>query len=68
MLAHAQIIIPAPDGDFLLFAIGTVPDGLRKTPLGTLDIDEGAIAPFIVKTSDGLVEGGIIVHCGRSLA
>ena len=68
MLAHPQIIIAAPDGDVLFFTIGTVPDGLRKTSLRTFDVDEGAIATFFVKLGNGVVQGGVIVHRGRSLA
>jgi hypothetical protein len=56
VLAHAEVIVAAPDGDFLLRAVGLLPDGVGELALLALDIDEGAVAAFVVQAVDGCVE------------
>ena len=50
VLAHAKIIVGAPDGDGP-FAGGAMPDCLGKTAGEALDIGENAIAPLILEGS-----------------
>jgi hypothetical protein len=40
VLAHAEVIVAAPDGDVLLGAVGLRPDRVREVALLALDIDE----------------------------
>jgi hypothetical protein len=46
MLAHAQIIIAAPDGDFFM-GREMIMQGLRKFPPQTVQSMKGAIPPLL---------------------
>src|SRR5689334_5834628 len=65
MLAHAEIVIGAPDGDFLgSAALGcrTMAQCQRKPPRKTLQIGKDAIAPFGFQPGDRIAEMLFIVH------
>jgi hypothetical protein len=62
VLAHAEVIVAAPDGDFLLRAVGLLPDRVGELALLALDIDEGPVAALFVQTVDGCVERVVVVH------
>ena len=62
VLAHAQIVIAAPDGDIGLGAIGFAPDCMRIVTLTPLDVDEGAVTPLFVQTVQSAVQSSIIGH------
>ena len=58
VLAHAQIVVAAPDRDLAFRPVGSRPDGLGIGTLAALDIDERPIPAFLVQFADGLIEGG----------
>ena len=55
VLAHAQIVVAAPDGDRLLGAVRARPDCVRKLPVLTFNIDEGAVPSLFVQTVNRLI-------------
>ena len=63
VLAHAEIVVGAPDGDFLGPAVGA-PDGAGKGAGDALDVGEDAIAPFGVDLVDRFLEKPLVVHSG----
>ena len=48
VLAHAQIVVAAPDGDVTLGPVRPGPDGVGKHAIATFDIDKGTIAAFFM--------------------
>ena len=62
VLTLPRVIVAAPHGDLLLGPVGAGPDGMGKLAAAPLDVDEGAVAAFLVQTVDGCVERLIIVH------
>jgi len=60
MLAHAEIIIRAPDGD-----LGTDPviKGARKLAAAPLEVGEHAVPPFGAQRLQALSEEGFVIHC-----
>src|SRR5262245_62104426 len=50
MLAHAKVIVRAPDHDRAL-AVRGMPDCMGKTPGNALEIGKHAVAPFGVQAS-----------------
>src|SRR6185503_14363134 len=66
MLAHAEIIVRAPDGD-RLGAVAAKAARVGEAALGPQDIDEHAIAALIVKASDRGSENAVVVQgaCSR---
>ena len=63
VLAHAEIVVGAPDGDFLGPAVGA-PDGAGKRAGDALDVGEDAIAPFGMDLVDRFLEEPLVVHSG----
>ena len=61
MLAHAEIVVGAPDGDFLGLAVGP-PDRAGKRAGDALEIGEDAVAPFRVDLVDRFLKKPLIVH------
>jgi hypothetical protein len=61
MLAHAKVIVRAPDHDRTR-AIRGMQYCIRETPGNALDIGEHAVAPFSVKASKRRGKEMIIVH------
>jgi hypothetical protein len=59
VLAHAEIVVGAPDGDLPRLA-GIVADGARKAAGLTLDIGEDAVAPLAPKPVELRAEEWII--------
>src|SRR5438105_122544 len=59
ILALAEIIVGAPDGDFL-FALGAGPDGLRKTTSDALKIGKDPVAAFLSDRLHGILEMGLV--------
>ena len=62
VLAHAEIIVGAPDGDILGFTVRTMPHRLGETLHIALDMGEDPIAPFRTKTEDSCLEVAPINH------
>ena len=63
MLAHAEIIVGTPDGDFLGTAVGA-PDGARELPNDAFHVRKDPVAPLRVELLDGILEEPLIVHVG----
>src|SRR5690606_31836550 len=63
MLPHAEIVVRAPDGDFLLAPIGT-PDSTREFSDDALEIGEDPVSPLCVELVDGILEEPLVVHAG----
>jgi hypothetical protein len=68
MLAHAEIVIAAPDGDAALLAIRTMPQSGWELPRKPLELDEGPIAAIQFHFADESLELGDIVHASTSRA
>ena len=51
VLAHAEIVVGAPDGD-RLGAIAAEAARVREAALGAQDVDEDAVAALVVKAVD----------------
>src|SRR4051794_35413580 len=66
VLGHAEIIVRAPDGD-RLGAVAAEAARIRIAALGPKDIDEHAIAAFIVKPLDRRSENALVVQRLTSL-
>ena len=64
VLAHAQIIVAAPDSDLLLAAIGLAPDGMRIGLILAFDINERPVPAFIMQALQRVVELAGIRHPG----
>jgi hypothetical protein len=58
MLAHAQIIVAAPDGYRPLAAIGMPPARMREIAPPPLDIDEGAVPVLGMQARQRPIEKG----------
>ena len=61
VLAHAEIVVGAPDGDFLGLAVGA-PDRAGKGSGDALEIGEYAVATLGMDLVDGFFEEPLIVH------
>ena len=64
MAAHAEIIVRAPDRHFarpVFLALGA-PLGDREPARVTLEIGEGAVAPFRLQARNRVLEAPLIVH------
>ena len=61
MLAHAEIVVGAPDGD-LAGAVPGVADGARKIALLALQLGEHPVASFLVKAGELFGEEGLEIH------
>ena len=62
MLAHAEIVVGAPDGD-LARVVGRVAiEGARKPPGDALEVGKDAVALLLAKRVDGILEESAIVH------
>src|SRR5690554_2648525 len=69
MLAHAQIVVGAPDGDLARLPAGA-PDSARECADDPLQIGEDTIATFRMKLVNRLGKEPLIIHaaflgCGR---
>jgi len=62
MLAHAEVVIAAPDGNATAPTIGSVPQGRGKLPGEPLELDEGPIAAIQLHCADEAFELGDMVH------
>ena len=67
MLAHAEIVVGAPDGD-RLGAVAAEAVGVGEAALGAKDVDEHAVAALVVKAVDRGSEDAVVVQGHRSLA
>src|SRR5215469_3576002 len=65
VLAHAEIIVRAPDHD-LLRSIRRMPDGVGKTPGDALEVGKHAVAPFLVQAGKCGEKEMIIGHMAKS--
>src|SRR6185295_5988610 len=61
MLAHAEIIVGAPDGDWL-GPVAAEAMRVGKAAFGAQDVDEDAIAAFFVQPVDGRSEDAVVVQ------
>src|SRR5437868_15228093 len=61
MLAHAQVIVRAPDGD-RLGSVAAEAARVGIAPLGAQDIDEHAVAALIMKALDRGSEDAVVVQ------
>ena len=59
MLAHAEIIVRAPDGDLAAYPVIESP---RKTTAAPLEIGKDAVAPFRAQRVEALLEKTFVVH------
>ena len=69
MLAHAEIVVGAPDGDVLdaaALAGETVAQGLGEAPGLALELGEDAIAPLGLEAGDHFAKSLLVVH-GQNL-
>ena len=64
MLAHAQIVVGAPDDDVLLGAVLAATNCTRKLAAHPLQIGEDAIATFAADLIHRVLKGGLIVEQG----
>ena len=62
VLAHAEIIVRAPDRDVVHAALGSVPEGERKGLHIAFDMSKDPIAALIVKMSNSRLEIAPIIH------
>src|SRR5688572_30012969 len=60
MLAHAEIVIGTPHGDFALFAVPAIKRTGKPAP-DTADIGKFAVTAFSLQPSNGLPKGVIVV-------
>jgi hypothetical protein len=61
MLAHAEIVVGAPDHDIAL-ALRRVPHRMRKPARDALEIGKDAVAPFVMQAIEGVLEKLAIIH------
>ena len=61
MLAHAEIIVGAPDHD-VARALRRVPDRMRKPAGDPLEIGEHAVAPLVMQAAEGGTEELAVIH------
>ena len=61
VLAHAEIVVGAPDHDVAL-ALRRMPDGVRKPAGDPLEIGENAIAPLVMQAIEGGTEELAVIH------
>src|SRR5215472_17153150 len=61
MLAHAEIIVGAPDHDVARPLRG-MPDRVRIAAGDALEVGEHAIAPFLMKATKGGIEELTVIH------
>ena len=62
MLAHAQIVVGAPDGDRLRAVVSRKALGIGKIALGAQDIDEDAVAALVMKAVNRCSENAFVVQ------
>ena len=62
MLAHAEVIVGAPDGDRLGAVVAGEALRVGVGALGAQDVDEDAIAAFVVQPVDRRLEDLVVVH------
>src|SRR5262249_51399976 len=65
MLAHAKIIVRAPDHDRAR-AVRGMPYCMRETPGDALEIGKHAVAPFLLQPGERDGKEMVIVHSARS--
>src|SRR5882762_7633517 len=61
MLAHAEIVVRAPDGDL---GADAVIEGARKAAAAPLEIGKDAIPPLGAQRTEALVEEALVIHAG----
>ena len=61
VLAHAEIVVGAPDDDFAR-AFRGVPDRVREPAGDPLQFREHAIAPLVMQAVQGVIEEGLVIH------
>ncbi len=62
MLAHAEIVVGAPDRDVLRAPVGAAPERLGESLHRALDMRKSAIAPLSLEAEQGPLEIAPIVH------
>jgi hypothetical protein len=62
MLAHREIVVRAPDRDWLRAVVAGKALRIGVIALGAQDVDEDAVAPFLVKPVDRGPEDAVVVH------
>ncbi|MNT66325.1 hypothetical protein D3C72_2043850 [compost metagenome] len=66
MLAHAQIVVGAPDHDVLFGAVVAAAHRLRELATHALQVGEDSIAAFAADLLYRVLKGGLIVEQGGS--
>ena len=61
VLAHAEIVVGAPDDD-LARLVARTPDGVGEAAGDALEVGEDAIAPLGVERGDRLGENRLVIH------
>jgi hypothetical protein len=61
MLAHAEIVVGAPDHD-IARALRRVPHRMREPARDPLEIGKNAVAPLVMQAIEGVLEKLAIIH------
>src|SRR5262245_12045872 len=61
MLAHAEIVVGAPDHD-IARALRRVPDRMRKTACDTFEVGENTVAALFMQAIEGGTEKLAVIH------
>ena len=61
VLAHAEIVVGAPDHDIAL-ALRRVPDRMREPARDPLEIGKHAVAPLVMQAIEGVLEKLAVIH------
>ena len=62
ILAHAKIVVRAPDDDVFFFAVLETRSRTRERPTVTLQVNKYAIPPFFANGADRLLESLEMLH------
>jgi hypothetical protein len=61
VLAHAQVIVRAPDHHVAL-AVRRMPDSVRKASGDPLEVGEHAVTPLVMQTRQRFGEVAVVIH------
>ena len=61
VLAHAEIVVGAPDHDVAL-ALRRVPDRMREAARDPLEVGENPVAPLVMQAAEGGGEEFAVIH------
>src|SRR5207248_4060823 len=61
MLAHAEIVVGAPDHD-ITATLRRVPDRMREAARDPFEVGENAVAPLVMRAVEGVAEKFAVIH------